>query len=64
MAPEWHRDLALLAGAAEAAGAIALGHFRRDVETWEKPGEADVARQPGVHQRGPWDQVRSHVVDP
>ncbi len=39
MAPEWHGDLALLVGAAEAAGAIALGHFRADVETWEKPGE-------------------------
>jgi len=35
-------DLALLAGAAEAAGAIALGHFRGDVETWEKPGEGPV----------------------
>ena len=42
MAPEWSDDLALLAGAAEAAGAIALGHFRGGVETWEKPGEGPV----------------------
>ena len=35
-------DLALLVGAAEAAGAIALDHFRGDVETWEKPGEGPV----------------------
>ncbi len=35
-------DLALLVGAAAAAGAIALGHFRRDVEVWEKPGEGPV----------------------
>jgi myo-inositol-1(or 4)-monophosphatase len=42
LAPERHGDLALLVGAAEAAGAIALGHFRRDVEIWEKPGEGPV----------------------
>ena len=42
MAPERADDLALLVGAAEAAGAIAMGHFRRDVETWEKPGEGPV----------------------
>ena len=42
MAPERADDLALLAGAAEAAGAIALGHFRGDVETWEKPCEGPV----------------------
>ncbi|MHA1530213.1 MAG: 3'(2'),5'-bisphosphate nucleotidase CysQ [Alphaproteobacteria bacterium] len=35
-------DLALLTGAAEAAGAIALGHFRGDFETWDKPGEGPV----------------------
>ncbi len=42
MAPEWSGDLALLVGAAEAAGAIALGHFRGDVETWDKPGQGPV----------------------
>jgi len=42
LAPERSADLALLAGAAEAAGEIALGHFRGDVETWEKPGEGPV----------------------
>jgi myo-inositol-1(or 4)-monophosphatase len=42
LAPERADDLALLVGAAEAAGAIALGHFRGDFETWEKPGEGPV----------------------
>jgi myo-inositol-1(or 4)-monophosphatase len=41
-------DLALLIDAAEAAGPIAMAHFKCDVETWEKPGagpvtEADLA---------------------
>jgi len=35
-------DLALLVAAAEAAGPIALGHFKGDFETWEKPGEGPV----------------------
>ncbi len=35
-------DLALLIAAAEAAGPIAMGHFKGDVETWEKPGEGPV----------------------
>lgn len=32
-------DLALLGDAARHAGRIALRHFRRDPETWEKPGD-------------------------
>jgi len=48
LAPDWRGDLALLLGAAEAAGPIALGHFKGDVAVWEKPGlgpvtEADLA---------------------
>lgn len=39
---EWADDLALLIGAAEAAGPLALSHFRTDVETWEKPGQGPV----------------------
>ena len=35
-------DLALLVAAAEAAGPIAMGHFRGDFETWDKPGEGPV----------------------
>ena len=33
-------DLALLADAAREAGAVALGHFGREPEAWEKPGGA------------------------
>jgi myo-inositol-1(or 4)-monophosphatase len=49
-------DLALLVEAAEAAGKIALGHFRNGVETWEKPGEgpvtvADIAIDRMLHAR-------------
>lgn len=36
MAPDPAADLALLAAAAEAAGEIALRHFRTDVESWKK----------------------------
>jgi myo-inositol-1(or 4)-monophosphatase len=35
-------DLALLMAAAEAAGHIAMGHFRNDVEVWDKPGQGPV----------------------
>jgi myo-inositol-1(or 4)-monophosphatase len=42
LAHEWSDDLALLVGAAEAAGEIGLRHFRRKVETWEKPGAGPV----------------------
>ncbi|MFQ5567597.1 MAG: inositol monophosphatase family protein [Paracoccaceae bacterium] len=40
--PEPADDLALLTDAATAAGAIALGHFRGDMETWDKPGQGPV----------------------
>ncbi len=36
--PRDAEDLALLVGAARAAGAIALRHFREDPEAWEKDG--------------------------
>ncbi|MCH8166437.1 MAG: 3'(2'),5'-bisphosphate nucleotidase CysQ [Proteobacteria bacterium] len=42
MALERADDLALLSAAAEAAGVIALGYFRGDFETWDKPGEGPV----------------------
>ena len=42
MAPDRGAELALLVDAAEAAGRIAMGHFRNGVETWEKPGEGPV----------------------
>ncbi len=42
MAPDWSEDLALLVGAAEASGPIAMGHFKGDYETWDKPGEGPV----------------------
>jgi myo-inositol-1(or 4)-monophosphatase len=42
LGPDPIAELALLVDAAEAAGHIALGHFRNDVETWEKPGEGPV----------------------
>lgn len=42
MALDREADLALLVRAAEAAGEIALTHFRTGVETWEKPGEGPV----------------------
>ncbi len=35
-------DLALMVAAAEAAGVIALGYFRVDVESWDKPGQGPV----------------------
>jgi len=49
-------DLALLVEAAEAAGVIAMAHFRKDVESWEKPGEgpvtaADIAIDHMLHER-------------
>ena len=40
--PNREADLALLIGAAEAAGRIAMRHFKSGVETWEKPGEGPV----------------------
>jgi myo-inositol-1(or 4)-monophosphatase len=42
LAPERADDLALLVAAAEAAGPIAMGHFRGDFEIWDKPGEGPV----------------------
>lgn len=42
MAPDPSQDLALLVGAAEAAGRIGLAQFRSEVETWEKPGAGPV----------------------
>ena len=42
MAPDWADDLALLTGAAEAAGVIALKHFQGEFETWEKPDRSPV----------------------
>lgn len=42
MAPDNAADLALLVQAAEAAGRIAMAHFKTGVETWEKPGEGPV----------------------
>jgi len=54
LAPERSRDLALLVGAAEAAGKLGLAHFRREVEIWDKPGagpvtEADLAIDHMLH---------------
>jgi myo-inositol-1(or 4)-monophosphatase len=54
LAHERSEDLALLVGAAEAAGKIGLAHFRCEVETWEKPGagpvtEADLAIDHMLH---------------
>jgi myo-inositol-1(or 4)-monophosphatase len=42
LVPDWSEDLALLVGAAEASGPIAMGHFKGDFETWDKPGEGPV----------------------
>lgn len=38
--PEPDADLALLTDAARAAGRMALGYFRKPLETWDKPGDA------------------------
>lgn len=35
---DWSADLALLRGAAEEAGRIAMRHFRRDPKSWDKEG--------------------------
>ncbi len=40
--PDADADLALLTGAAEAAGEIALEAFGGDYESWEKPGQGPV----------------------
>ncbi len=40
--PDAEADLALLTGAAEAAGEIALKAFGGDYESWEKPGQGPV----------------------
>lgn len=54
MAPD---DLGLLVAAAEAAGAVALAHFKQPVQIWEKPGdqgpvtEADLAVNRLLHAR-------------
>jgi myo-inositol-1(or 4)-monophosphatase len=42
LARDYLADLALLVGAAEEAGRIAMAHFKTDVETWDKPGEGPV----------------------
>ena len=42
MAPDITADLALLVAAAEAAGRIALDHFRNGVPSWDKPGAGPV----------------------
>lgn len=42
MVPDAAEELDLLVEAAEAAGRIALGAFRGDYESWEKPGEGPV----------------------
>jgi myo-inositol-1(or 4)-monophosphatase len=42
LAPDWSDDLALLVGAAEASGPIAMGHFKGNFETWDKPDEGPV----------------------
>ena len=44
MVPDRTTDLALLVEAAEAAGRIAMSHFKSGVETWEKPGEGPVTQ--------------------
>lgn len=38
--PDAEADLALLTRAAEAAGDLAMGFFRQDPQTWDKPGDA------------------------
>ena len=42
MAPDHAADVALLVEAAEAAGPLALRHFRTELETWDKPGQGPV----------------------
>jgi len=42
LAPDPASDLALLVRSAQAAGAIALRHFKADPQTWEKPGKGPV----------------------